>query len=26
MIDRAARAHDVGLEVFRMDVRFHGPR
>ena len=26
MVDRAARANDVGLEVFRMDVRFHVPK
>jgi hypothetical protein len=26
MVNRAARAHYVGFEIFRMDVRFHGPR
>lgn len=26
MVDRAARANDVGLGVFRMDVRFHVPK
>ena len=26
MVDGAARANDVGLSVFRMDVRFHGPK